>query len=172
MPKSEISDLKTLRIIKTASINLLKQEPLKFGIGFSTIILLILSLSIIFVNEFSSEIISSLSSFNQKTKEYMNLISTGQKDNGLTSILNADDKVATNSAQPEVLTIESGQISSVASDKVSHTKDSYIVQKGDTLFIIAQKAYGDKEAWMKIATQNNIKNPDLIEVGQTLKIPR
>jgi nucleoid-associated protein YgaU len=102
----------------------------------------------------------------------MNLISTGQKDNGLTSILNADDKVATNSAQPEVLTIESGQISSVASDKVSHTKDSYIVQKGDTLFIIAQKAYGDKEAWMKIATQNNIKNPDLIEVGQTLKIPR
>ena len=44
---------------------------------------------------------------------------------------------------------------------------TYIVKAGDTLSAIAQR-YGT--TYQKIASDNNIKNPDLIYVGQPLKI--
>lgn len=50
----------------------------------------------------------------------------------------------------------------------------YTVQPGDTLSGIALKFYGDasRDSYMKIAKANNIANPDLIQVGQKLRIPR
>jgi len=48
----------------------------------------------------------------------------------------------------------------------------YIVQEGDSLSSIAQKFYGDLYLWPKILEANNLSNPDLIEVGMELKIPR
>lgn len=47
----------------------------------------------------------------------------------------------------------------------------YTVQSGDTLGAIAQKYYGDAAQYKKIAHYNNISNPDLIKVGQQIKIP-
>jgi nucleoid-associated protein YgaU len=55
-------------------------------------------------------------------------------------------------------------------DKI--TADTYTVQAGDWLSKIAGRAYGDVYAYQKIAQANNITNPDAIEVGMTLKIPR
>lgn len=55
-------------------------------------------------------------------------------------------------------------------DKI--TGDTYIVQPGDWLSKIAGRAYGDVMTYEKIAQANNITNPDAIEVGMTLKIPR
>lgn len=52
------------------------------------------------------------------------------------------------------------------------TSDTYTVQSGDWLSKIAGRAYGDIMAFSKIAQANNISNPDLIEVGTVLKIPR
>lgn len=52
------------------------------------------------------------------------------------------------------------------------TEDSYTVVEGDWLSTIAGRAYGDIMAYPKIAEANNIKNPDIIEPGQVLKIPR
>ena len=52
------------------------------------------------------------------------------------------------------------------------TSDSYTVSEGDWLSTIAGRAYGDVMAYQKIASANNITNPDLIEPGQVLKIPR
>ncbi len=49
------------------------------------------------------------------------------------------------------------------------TEDTYIVQPGDTLRIIAQR-YNTTVA--AIVTRNNITNPDRINVGQVLIIPR
>jgi len=48
-----------------------------------------------------------------------------------------------------------------------------IVQKGDTLSKIAEKAYGDKNAYPKIFIANPevLKNPNEIFIGQKLRIP-
>jgi len=50
--------------------------------------------------------------------------------------------------------------------------DSYTVQQGDWLSTISGRAYGDIMQYQKIAQANNIQNPNLIEIGQTLKLPR
>ncbi len=50
--------------------------------------------------------------------------------------------------------------------------DKYTVVKDDWLSKIAGRAYGDIQAFDKIAKANNIPDPDLIEPGTTLTIPR
>ncbi len=50
--------------------------------------------------------------------------------------------------------------------------DSYTVTDGDWLSTIAGRAYGDVYSFQKIADANNITNPNLIEPGMVLKIPR
>lgn len=52
------------------------------------------------------------------------------------------------------------------------TGGSYTVIEGDWLSKIAGRSYGDIMAYDKIAKANNIQNPDLIEPGMTLTIPR
>ncbi|MFB9992782.1 BON domain-containing protein [Deinococcus oregonensis] len=57
-------------------------------------------------------------------------------------------------------------------EKDTDTGDTvYTVQPGDTLGEIAQKYYGNAGEYKKIAHYNNISNPDLIKVGQKLRIP-
>lgn len=50
--------------------------------------------------------------------------------------------------------------------------DSYTVQENDWLSKIAGRAYGDISKYQAIAQANNISNPDRIEVGTVLKLPR
>ena len=50
--------------------------------------------------------------------------------------------------------------------------NTYTIQKGDTLWNISVRAYGDGYSWVKIAKANNLSNPDLIFSGNVLKIPR
>ena len=50
--------------------------------------------------------------------------------------------------------------------------DTYTVQQNDWLSKIAGRAYGDITKYSAIAQANNIQNPDNIEVGVVLKIPR
>ncbi len=52
------------------------------------------------------------------------------------------------------------------------TGETYIVTKGDWLSKIAGRAYGNIYMYDKIAKANNLQNPDAIEVGTNLKIPR
>jgi len=49
---------------------------------------------------------------------------------------------------------------------------SYQVQKGDHLWGIAVRAYGDGYRYPEIAKANNIANPSVIEIGMTLNLPR
>jgi len=65
-----------------------------------------------------------------------------------------------------------GDVSSIYTDKVIYTEGKYVVQPGDSLSIIAQKAYGDLYAWPRILQANNLSNADQIEVGMILNIPR
>lgn len=50
---------------------------------------------------------------------------------------------------------------------------TYTVVSGDSLSKIAKRYYGDANSWHRIfeANRDQIKNPDLIHPGQTLKIP-
>lgn len=50
--------------------------------------------------------------------------------------------------------------------------DLYVVEAGDTLWDIAQRAYGDGYRWVDISRANNLVNPDLIYVGTKLTLPR
>lgn len=50
--------------------------------------------------------------------------------------------------------------------------DTYTVVEGDWLSKIAGRAYGDVMAFDKIAKANNIADPNLIEPGTVLQIPR
>jgi len=50
--------------------------------------------------------------------------------------------------------------------------DEYTVVKGDNLWNIAVRAYQDGYQWVKIASENNLSNPDLIHPGNVLRLPR
>ena len=59
----------------------------------------------------------------------------------------------------------------VPESKPSTDKRYYTVVRGDTLWGIAKRYYGNGSQYPKIAKANNIKNPDIIRVGQKLLIP-
>lgn len=47
----------------------------------------------------------------------------------------------------------------------------YTVKKGDTLSKISKLHFGNANRYMEIAKLNDIPNPDLIKIGQKLKLP-
>ncbi len=49
---------------------------------------------------------------------------------------------------------------------------TYTVVRGDNLWNIAVREYGDGFAWVKIAKANNLVNPNLIHAGNNLLLPR
>lgn len=53
------------------------------------------------------------------------------------------------------------------------TEQTYTVAEGDTLSAIAERHYGDANAWNRIfeANRDQLDNPDLIQPGQVLRIP-
>lgn len=52
------------------------------------------------------------------------------------------------------------------------TSDTYTVMKGDYLWAIAVRAYGNGYKWMDIAKYNHLANPGMIFAGNVLKLPR
>jgi nucleoid-associated protein YgaU len=52
------------------------------------------------------------------------------------------------------------------------TGNTYTLKEGESLFDIALRAYGDGYRWPEISAANNLSNPDVIEPGTVLKIPR
>jgi nucleoid-associated protein YgaU len=49
---------------------------------------------------------------------------------------------------------------------------TYAVVRGDNLWSISVREYGDGFAWTQIAKENNLVNPSLIHAGNVLKLPR
>lgn len=74
------------------------------------------------------------------------------------------------SPQADFSDVEGGSSSTAPAPSTDQT---YTVVKGDSLSKIAKRVYGDAQQWRKIfeANTDQIKNPDLIHPGQTLKIP-
>lgn len=55
---------------------------------------------------------------------------------------------------------------------ISITGDTYTVKKGDHLWDIAKRAYGDGNKYTLIIEANKLRNPDRLEEGTVLKLPR
>jgi nucleoid-associated protein YgaU len=48
---------------------------------------------------------------------------------------------------------------------------TYRVNRGDSLWIIARKIYGEGSAWTLLAKINNLENPNMLSIGQELALP-
>ena len=55
---------------------------------------------------------------------------------------------------------------------ISITGNTYTVKKGDFLWDIAKRAYGDGNKYTLIIEANTLRNPDRLEEGTVLKLPR
>ncbi len=93
------------------------------------------------------------------------------KANNLTNpdIINSGNKLVIPNVTPKIIA-EKPVAKPTISNAISGS--TYKVVKGDYLWEIAVRAYGDGFAWVKIAKANNLTNPDLIFSGNVLKIPR
>ncbi len=56
-------------------------------------------------------------------------------------------------------------------NQASQRPREYTVQRGEFLWKIAQRYYGNGYAWVKIAHANKLKNPSLIHAGNKLLLP-
>ena len=57
-------------------------------------------------------------------------------------------------------------------DENGVSQETYTVAKGDSLWNISVKLYGDGYKWTEIANANGLKNPNLIHSGNVFVIPR
>jgi nucleoid-associated protein YgaU len=65
-----------------------------------------------------------------------------------------------------------GDITSLYTQRVTNKNSTYLVKAGDNLSQIALQVYGDGNMIWRIIQANNIANPELLEAGTVLKIPR
>ncbi|MEP6881268.1 MAG: LysM peptidoglycan-binding domain-containing protein [Dokdonella sp.] len=74
--------------------------------------------------------------------------------------------------KPDFSNVVSG-VESTAPLVASATVQTYTVVGGDSLSKIAKKFYGHANLWRTIfeANSDRISNPDMIQIGQVLKIP-
>lgn len=56
-------------------------------------------------------------------------------------------------------------------EAINQKSIKYVIKWGDTLWDISESYYKNPRLYMKIATANNIKNPDFIRAGTTIVIP-
>lgn len=54
--------------------------------------------------------------------------------------------------------------------KETKNTKTYRVKKGDNLWDISVEVYGDGYKWVDVAKENGLANPDLLSVGQELKL--
>lgn len=92
-------------------------------------------------------------------------------ENGIINpdILNEGQKLSIPNVEPKLATVTSIMDES-SPDKISGA--TYEVQKGDNLWNISVRAYGDGFKWVELAKVNNLSNPDLIFSGNILLLPR
>ena len=75
-------------------------------------------------------------------------------------------------ATPDAMVRQEDTASSPPQNPAASENSAYTVMKGDTLWAIAKKYYGNGAQYPKIVSANpGIKNPNLINVGQILTIP-
>ena len=82
-------------------------------------------------------------------------------------------KTENDQLKPKIINLEKqiNDLKKQLQEKKQKVKETtYNVKQDETLFLIARRIYGNGFKYDKIASDNNIKNPDFIIVGQKLKI--
>lgn len=92
-----------------------------------------------------------------------------------TKVLSLNDKTSSsNSASGDttLLASSSGKVATVEQNRASNksTASTHTVKSGETLWAICQKELGDGSKYAEIAKLNNISNPNLIKVGQVIRL--
>ncbi len=82
-------------------------------------------------------------------------------------VLYVGTKLTVPNVSPKTLTVDDKKV-----QENPITGVSYKVVKGDYLWSVALRAYGDGYKWTEIAKANNLANPNLIHIGNVLKLPR
>lgn len=72
---------------------------------------------------------------------------------------------------PEKIVTEISETADSISDQ-KITTNTYTVVKGDTLWDISIRAYGDGFRWVDIAAENELVNPNLIHAGNVFVLPK
>lgn len=85
-------------------------------------------------------------------------------------LITTGTKLVIPNAKPKLATLGANSVQSDFGPKISGT--TYTVQKGDHLWGIAVRAYGDGFKWAELARINNITTPSIIHAGLVLKVPR
>lgn len=89
--------------------------------------------------------------------------------------INDDKTTGTDGAVWQELFIEDSNSSNTNSSGSTDSSDgkytSYTIKRGDTLRTISLAFYGDKSKYTIIKDANNIKNENIIIVGQVIKVP-
>lgn len=70
------------------------------------------------------------------------------------------------------LIYEGQELNIKSAQNTSISGATYEVQKGDNLWNIAVRAYGDGYKWSEIARENKLVHPNLIHSGNILILPR
>ncbi|QKT08538.1 LysM peptidoglycan-binding domain-containing protein [Gordonia sp. X0973] len=68
-------------------------------------------------------------------------------------------------------TVTDAPVAQAASNEAPAPAKTYTVVEGDTLWAIAERFLGDGNKYPELASLNGIANPDLINVGQVIKLP-
>ncbi|QQS38540.1 LysM peptidoglycan-binding domain-containing protein [Candidatus Woesebacteria bacterium] len=90
---------------------------------------------------------------------------TNEPDRGTLLSEAASDEVVDTTINAD----ETGE-SDMPSDKIEG--ETYTVVRGDNLWKIAERAYGDGYKWVDIAKANKLVNPSIIHAGNVFVIPR
>ena len=77
-----------------------------------------------------------------------------------------ENKTPPKPAEPQYRQVEGGKY------KITGTLSTHTIKSGETLRNIALDVYGSKGYVQYIIRHNNIENPDLVEAGQVIKLPK
>ncbi len=84
--------------------------------------------------------------------------------------IDAGQKITIPDVQPKGATVITDDNGAASTEVI--TSSTYTVVKGDSLWKIAVKVYGNGNAWTKISTANKLANPNIIHSGNLLSIPK
>jgi len=103
--------------------------------------------------------------------------SPGEFSSASSSAMTTDEQMsepapADAGAQPGQVTFSQTESQPAARPAPKPETRIYTVKRGDTLYSIARREYGDAKRWVDIAKANGITNEKKISIGTRLVIPR
>ena len=93
------------------------------------------------------------------------------QDNDLSSSLNLNDATKDVNSTSHLTTKKYKQVDG-GRYEITGTLRTHKIKKGETIRTIAQEVYGSKGYATYIITHNELANPNLIDTGMVLKLPK